>query len=342
MDAKDEVRVVPIDVSRLSPRDNLLQSPFWAAVKQRFGWRAYAFTVHACEVESTVLVLERALPGGLSLAYIPHGPDLDAPDERHAELLVSTARALRPHLPARCVFLRFDPPWHVPQPGRVPTHPRLRAGALEIQPPSTVIVPLVGDEAMLEAMKPKTRYNIRLAERKGVTIRRAAVDEFDAWYTMYRETATRDRISLHAAEYYRAQFELADDQVEVTLYFAEHGNDLLAGIVVARCGKRATYLYGASSNEKRNLMPAYLLQWRAMRDARAAGCGEYDLFGIPPADDPKHPMYGLYRFKTGFGGLIVHRYGALDFAYRRFLYGGYRAAENARYVYHKKLKKARR
>ncbi|TVR60676.1 MAG: peptidoglycan bridge formation glycyltransferase FemA/FemB family protein [Spirochaetaceae bacterium] len=342
MDAKDEVRVVPIDASRLSPRDNLLQSPFWAAVKQRFGWRAHAFSVRAQNTESTLLVLERGLPGGLSLAYIPHGPDFSVPDDRHAETLVSTARALRRHLPRSCVFVRFDPPWQVSESGLVPAHPRLRAGALEIQPPSTVIVPLADDDEMLEAMKAKTRYNIRLSEKKGVTIRRASVDELDAWYTMYRETATRDRISLHAAEYYRTQFELADGQVDLTLYFAEHESDLLAGIVVARCGKRATYLYGASSNEKRNLMPAYLLQWRAMLDARAAGCSEYDLFGIPPADDPKHPMHGLYRFKTGFGGLIVHRYGSLDYAYRSFLYTGYRAAETARYVYHKKFKKARR
>jgi len=105
---------------------------------------------------------------------------------------------------------------------------------------------------------------------------------------------------------------------------------MLAAIVVLFRGKEATYLYGASSNNKRNLMAPYALQWRAMQDAKEMGCKNYDLFGIPPNEDPEHPMAGLYRFKTGFGGQIIHRPGSWDFAYNGFIYNLFSIAEKLR------------
>ncbi|WP_238565767.1 lipid II:glycine glycyltransferase FemX [Spirochaeta lutea] len=113
----------------------------------------------------------------------------------------------------------------------------------------------------------------------------------------------------------------------IALYLAEHEGDVLAGIIVVFWNRRATYLYGASSNLKRNLMPAYALQWRAIQDAKAAGCDEYDLFGIPPSPDPEHPMYGLYQFKTGFKGEMVVYPGTWDRVYRPVVYALYRWAE---------------
>jgi len=113
----------------------------------------------------------------------------------------------------------------------------------------------------------------------------------------------------------------------INLYLAEHEGDLLAGIVTLFRGREAVYLYGASSDKKRNLMAPYALQLKAMEDSKAAGCVEYDLFGIPPNEDPSHPMAGLYRFKTGFGGRIIHRSGSWDFPCRPFLYRLFRSAE---------------
>jgi lipid II:glycine glycyltransferase (peptidoglycan interpeptide bridge formation enzyme) len=164
---------------------------------------------------------------------------------------------------------------------------------------------------------------------------------------LYRVTARRDRITLHSFDYYRRQFESAacpgaigPGAVELKLLLARHEGDLLAGIIVALHGEAATYLYGASSDLKRNLMPAYGLQWEAIRLARRRGCRTYDLFGIPPSSDPGHPMHGLYRFKTGFGGREVHRPGCWDVPYRPLAYAAYAVAERSRAWYYRRLRKA--
>ena len=126
---------------------------------------------------------------------------------------------------------------------------------------------------------------------------------------------------------------------EVGLFTATYEGELIAGIIVLLYGNRATYLYGASSNSKRNLMPNYALQWEAMKYAKETGCDEYDLFGIPPENDPGHPMYGLYRFKTGFGGKIIRRPGCWDLPLNPAGYRLYRTAEKVRNWYYKRFRK---
>jgi lipid II:glycine glycyltransferase (peptidoglycan interpeptide bridge formation enzyme) len=187
-------------------------------------------------------------------------------------------------------------------------------------------------------MKPKWRYNIGLAARKGVTVRRAGEEGLDLFYRLLAETARRDGIAVHGVEYYRGLFELAREYgsggalpaPDLRLYLAECGGETLAAIVTLFRGNEAVYLYGASSDRMRNLMAPYALQWQAMEDAAAAGCTVYDLFGIPPNDDPGHPMAGLYRFKTGFGGRIIHRPGSWDYACKPLGAALFHAAEYAR------------
>jgi len=189
-------------------------------------------------------------------------------------------------------------------------------------------------------MKPKCRYNIGLAQKRGVVVRdcgdgASCGQSLEIFYRMLKETALRDGIAVHGAEYYRALF---DDSfgtnhaipTQIRLYIAAHEGDDLASIVALFRGKEATYLYGASSNIKRNLMAPYALQWKAMQDAKASGCAVYDLFGIPPDESPGHPMAGLYRFKTGFGGRIVHRPGSWDYPYKPILHGLFKSAESLR------------
>ena len=156
---------------------------------------------------------------------------------------------------------------------------------------------------------------------------------------------------IHDLRYYRALFEraAASDNLRLLLLCAWHEGDLLGGIVVALWhrdgwsrrsnGGQATYLYGASADRKRNLMAGYTLQWRAMQMAREAGCVSYDLFGIPTNEDPRHPMAGLYRFKTGFGGRIVRRYGAWDYRCRPLAAGLLGMAEGLRRFYFKRLRR---
>ena len=213
----------------------------------------------------------------------------------------------------------------------------LRDASAEIQPVSTVVIDLsVSEDELLSGMKQKTRYNVRLAEKKGVEVTEGDESDLDAWYDLYIETAERDRIALHEREYYRMLFEMCRDRrgedVDCRLLLAKTEGQLLAGIWVFIYGSSATYLYGASSNEKRNLMPAYALQWTAMRLAKDAGCTRYVSFGIPSTDDPSHPMHGLYRMKTGFGGKILHRPGCWDYPMHPVVYALYRFAEDLREI----------
>jgi len=227
----------------------------------------------------------------------------------------------------------------------------------DIQPPDTTLIDLTkSEDELLSAMRSKWRYNIRLAQKKGVVVRayRAKSDkadvsslDFDAaraldiFYELYKTTASRDGIAIHAKKYYEDLFALSashKDAPLITVYIASHEGENLASIITLFSESEAVYLYGASSNAKRNLMPAYLLQWTAICDAKSYGAAVYDFYGMPPSDDKNHPMYGLYLFKTGFGGRIVHRPGSLDFPLSP-LYAPYALAESARAFYHKRIKK---
>jgi lipid II:glycine glycyltransferase (peptidoglycan interpeptide bridge formation enzyme) len=289
-----------------------------------------------------LLIIRRRLGPGISFAYAPWGPELPpgfSAGERQAAL-EDLARALRGLLPGDTAFVRFDPPWYTrgtefPPPLEKP----LSRAAADIQPPDSVIIDLdTGEEAILQGMKSKWRYNIRLAEKKGVSVRRAAAEELPVFYSLYRETARRDGIAIHSMDYYAALFDHSREwdkpdrrgNADIGLYIAEHEGEALAAIITLFRGREAVYLYGASSDRRRNLMAPYALQWKAMKDAKAAGCLSYDLYGIPPSEDPSHPMAGLYLFKTGFGGRIIHRPGSWDYTYRPLMMRLFRTAESLR------------
>jgi lipid II:glycine glycyltransferase (peptidoglycan interpeptide bridge formation enzyme) len=330
----------------------LFQTGLWARLKGEFGWLAVPLGIAFQGRDFTLLVLVRDLGYGLCLGYVPMGPPLPEPEEGREDLLVSLAGAISAFLPRPVTFLRFDLPWSregentfAPSLDR---GPRLCKSPADIQPPHTVILPIdMPEEDILKQMKHKTRYNIRLAKKKGVVVRKYGEGNLEeglrVWYELYRETAQRDRIALHSFDYYAGLFHLAreypESGIKVKLMGAEIDNRMAAGIIVALKGGMAWYLYGASSNYKRNYMPNHLLQWEGIRLARESGCRYYDFFGIPPKNDPAHPMYGLYRFKTGFGGTIVHRYGCYDVILKPIYYKGYTLAEKARIFYFKKIKK---
>lgn len=338
----NSVKLKEVALQDLRGADNFLQSGFWGLLKSFFGWKPYAF----CYFKRPLLVLVRKIAPGISIAYVPHGPDVKKGDQ-NSGFLLRLGGALKEFLPEHVVFIRFDLPWGVfsDEPTEFSLGPELKKAAVDIQPPDTVIVSLKeSEEEILKRMKPKTRYNVKLAGKKGVEIYHGGRELLSGWYELYKETAARDRISIHSKEYYNKVFNIAKSgrvsTPEIVLFTAVAENELLAGIIVLLFGNRATYLYGASSNSKRNLMPNYALQWEAMKYAKAKGCEEYDLFGIPPEDDPDHPMYGLYRFKTGFGGRITRRPGCWDFPMNKPFYTLYRGAEKLRTWYYKQFRKS--
>jgi len=316
--------------------ESFLQSGFWGSFKARFGWEAFAFRAiwdnGLSSVEKPLLVLRRRLAPGFALAYVPWGPELPDGFDARETAVRELAASLTKQLPKKTVFIRFDIPWYTDDPLSPPPSPFIRS-ASDIQAPDTVLVDLSQSmESILEQMKPKWRYNARLALKRGVSIDRAGVERLSIFYELLKETARRDGIAIHGPEYYTSLFEndYPGQKPDLRLYLAKHEGEVLAGIVTLFRGPRAVYLYGASSGKKRNLMAPYALQLRAMEDAKAAGCVEYDLFGIPPNPDPAHPMAGLYLFKTGFGGKIIHRPGCWDYPCYNSLYHVYFYVEKVR------------
>ena len=205
---------------------SFLQSDFWGRFKASFGWEALAFSaVWKCaesSITKPLLVLRRPLAPGLSISYIPWGPELPPLPELPTETVADwrwaacneLALALRPLLGANTVFIRFDPPWFIEnplksssEPAELPPAPFLRSGA-DIQPPDTVLLDLTRPmEDIIADMKPKWRYNARLALKKGVTVRRAGAEEAGVFYSLLEETARRDGIAIHNIDYYRTLLE---------------------------------------------------------------------------------------------------------------------------------------
>lgn len=176
------------------------------------------------------------------------------------------------------------------------------------QPVHTAIVPLGPDDEMLRSFKPKHRYNIRLADRKGVVV--AEGEDVAELHRQHAHTARRQEIAPPSLDSYRRRIERLE---WCRVYVARFEEEAIAAIMVCRFAGRAYYLFGGSSDRHRHLMPTYAVQWAAMRAAAAAGCRDYDLWGMPPsADDVSHPWHGLWQFKAGFGGPLVEYAGAWD------------------------------
>lgn len=312
------------------PSPHVLQTWEWGEVKAQTGWRAFPLLFERKgEVVAQALVLRRPIPFlPLALGYVPKGPTLDWQDTETAtavlRALVQVARRLR------LLFLKIDP--DVPR--DAPTGQRIvealrgegwRFSPQQIQFRNTVLVDLNGDEdALLARMKPKWRYNIRLARRRGVNVWRGTVDDLPVFYDLYRETALRDGFLIRPYAYYEHTWRHFLERNKAALLLAEWEGRFVAGLMLFLFGRRAWYMYGASAaGEARRHMPNHLLQWEAMRLARERGCTVYDMWGAPDELVESDPMWGVYRFKQGFGGELQRWIGAWDYPLYPALYQVY-------------------
>ena len=192
----------------------------------------------------------------------------------------------------------------------------------QIQFRNTVLSDLSQDEdGILAGMKQKTRYNIRLAARRGVQVQPGA--DFDTFYTLYAQTSQRDGFLIRPRATYLRIMQRLQNAGLGQLLLAAVDDQPIAGVYLFRFGTTAWYFYGASSNEHRRLMPNHLLQWQAMRWAKAQGCTTYDWWGAPDNLIESDPMWGVVRFKLGFGGTLRQWIGAWDYAPRPVLYRFY-------------------
>lgn len=300
------------------PDAHLLQLGEWGELKRGFGWKP----VRVILGDTGAQILFRKLPLGFTIAYMPKvsSEQLSVTSEQFWREVDSVCKK------NRAVFIKFEPDaWNNEFNLQLST---FQPSSHNIQPPRTITLDITAsEEEILSSMKPKCRYNIRLAEKKGVTVR--AWDDIAAFHEMMIVTGGRDEFGVHSKEYYQRAYDLFHPKGTCELLVAEYEGKPLASLIVFANAKRAWYVYGASNNEERNRMPTYLLQWEAIRWARARGCQEYDLWGVPDEDETtleaqfenrSDGLWGVYRFKRGFGGQIKRAAQALDRVYNPFLY----------------------
>lgn len=322
------------------PFGDVLQTPAWARLKARSGWAPhYLIAEDEGGVHGACLALERKLPRlPFRLLYCPRGPALDWENPDAFGAISTSLRALADE--RRAILVKVDPP--VPASIGAAGQAVSRAGFIPVesggfggvQPRCVMKLDLsVGLERVFEQFKPKWRYNIRLAERKGVTVRTGDASDIDAFYDLLLETARRDHFLIRARQYFHDMWQELSRDGLIQLFLTEYEGKLLAGALMYVLGRQAWYTYGASSNEHRNVMPNHLMQWTMMQHAHAAGCTLYDFRGVScrkpgqeqEADEPgeQDHLQGLNRFKAGFNAEFVEYMGEYDLPVSKGLYIGW-------------------
>lgn len=326
---------------------HILQTSRWGALKAAFGWQAELVTLSdGGEICAGALVLFRPLPLGLgTIAYVPRGPVVDWRDETQVrELLALIDDAARQR---GAVLLKLEPNERdTPEMRGRLARLGFRESAQTVQPPRTVLVDISGERGDLEAddddvlmgMTGSCRRKVRTAYRKDVDVRECGPEDVPTFARLASITGERNEFGVHSEAYYRKAYELFAPEHAALLMASYEGQDI-AGLFVFAFGPTAWYFYGASSDEERNRMPAYALQWEAMNWAREKGCTTYDMWGVPDYDvetleaqfqDRQDGLWGVYGFKRGFGGEVVRAVGAWDRPYRPLLYRAYDAAVRLR------------
>jgi peptidoglycan pentaglycine glycine transferase (the first glycine) len=319
------------------PDAHTLQTADWGRLKSQFGWSFERVAV----VDSTdkllagAQILFRRLPLRLgSMAYLPAGPLFYNEDPAHPahQLLWQGINAAC----KRTIFLKVEPcNWYRPRldlPAQLESA-GLRLSPQTIQPPRTVVLDIADDDdSILKRMNQSTRRKVKSGARMEVTVREGTRTEIANFNALMAVTGERDKFGVHAPEYYQTAFDLFASGERCALLLASYAGQDLAGIMVFRCGPNAYYFYGASSNEERNRMPTYIVQWAALQWAKKHGATCYDLWGIPDVDETtleaefenrRDGLWGVYGFKRGFGGRVVRSVGAWDKVYNPLLYAGY-------------------
>ena len=341
------------------PDPHFLQTYEWGQVKAKYGWVPYyavwtedgkfqvtsdlqSITNYQSPITAAALILKRTAFRRFSIFYAPKGPLMDWTNEPLRKRVLDDLQSFAKKQGA--IFLKLDPdvvlgrgvPASVDEvtenSGQAVRSDLMRRGWVEssdqIQFKNTVMVDLsASEEEILMRMKQKTRYNVRLAEKKGVAVRIGSLGDLGMLYKMYAETSVRDGFVIRDEEYYMTVWKLfmsnVSGQPSAVPLIAEVDDEPVAAIFLFTFAGRGYYVYGMSRNVHREKMPTYLLQWAAMKHAKAHGCLTYDLWGAPDVFDEGDSMWGVYRFKEGLGGDVVRTLGAYDFAPNKFWYSMY-------------------
>ncbi len=343
------------------PGSHVLQTWHWGMFKSLHGWEpiyciwtgagndirlVHTFPKGKEAIRGAALVLKRGvslsrikLP--FNILYVPKGPLLlDWNDAVLRQQILDDLRAFARM--NKSISIKIDPDIIVgygepgsPGDNEIPLgrvveghlrDNRWHASEEQIQFRNTVLLDInQSEDAILAGMKQKTRYNIRLASRKGVTVRKGELEDLELLYQMYAETALRDNFIIREREYYLKAWRIFMDSHMAQPLIAQVDGQPVAALILFLFSGKAWYMYGMSGEVHREKMPNYLLQWEAIRHAKSSGCIVYDMWGAPDRFDESDPMWGVYRFKEGFGGQLARTIGAWDRPVRPALYQFYTA-----------------
>jgi peptidoglycan pentaglycine glycine transferase (the first glycine) len=318
-----------------TPSTGFQQSSSWARFRERIGFEHYAVILKEGEaIVGGALVAKRSRIDGDCFYYIQEGPVLPVEPVLAEQAFDAVLASVRRHAAAESLnvsHLRIEPRWQVLPPFvhgfSVPAFfDRYR------DPRHTLCIDLRPSEVdILAQMKPKGRYNVRLAIRHGVVVTEdnspKGIEDF---IRIQRRTAERQGVGRLPPVHFREMVADVGSSGRITLHFAEYRGRRLATALVVRFGDRATYFFGGSLMVHRRVMAPYLLHFEIMRSAKAAGCLWYDLWGVAPADQPDHPWQSISAFKRKFGGVDVQLVDTLDCVFDPAAYERFRRKMNGR------------
>ena len=313
----------------------LLQSWEWGEFKEKMGWKAFRIALEERGLFiAGAQMLVKSLPLGLaSVAYIPRGPIGNWVNDDVSPRLFNELHQIAKN--NRAIFLKIEPSLlYNPDDEKYLQRFQFISNPYTNQPRATIIIDLSNElDAIMAQFHHKTRYNIRLAERKGVTVHVGNREHLPILERLTKILKYRAGFSPRKLKYYEHEWETFDPLERIKLFVAFYQGEPLAVNVSALFGEHAAYIHGASSNEHRNLMPNHILMWEAIKWAKQHNCRTFDLWGIPeevgmevfdgkdlPASTHTDGLWGVYRFKSGFSKNVLLYMKAHDFAYAPFLY----------------------
>ncbi|OGC06700.1 hypothetical protein A2230_01535 [candidate division WOR-1 bacterium RIFOXYA2_FULL_36_21] len=306
----------------------ILQSWEWGELKALHGWTPIRLAVlDGDKIVAAISILKRKLPYiKLNLFYAPRGPIVDFQNTQALDfILAEMKKVAKKH---NAILLKIDPQVKESEKCTVNSVQNVlkEKGFVvckkQIQPRSTFIVDLtLSSEDLLKSFEEKTRYNIRLAAKKGVVVKELSTDDgVEVFYKIYQETCKRDNFLIHPLKYYQNIKKLLVDHALANIFIAYLNEAPIAAVYTFNFGSRLWYMYGASLSKHRNVMPNHALHWHIIQWAKKRDFKSYDLFGIPSNPTKDHPLWGVYRFKKGFNGELVKYIGVYDLVYNPLLY----------------------
>jgi lipid II:glycine glycyltransferase (peptidoglycan interpeptide bridge formation enzyme) len=313
---------------RQHPRGHLLQLSAWGTLKSYYGWQPVRVAITDADQNICAggQILFRKLPFRLgTLAYLPYAPLVDWSNQEQVQALMTALhQTAKRH---RAVFLKIEPGYGI-QPEWL-QNSGFQLSPQTVQPPNTIILDLDDEESILARMNQGTRRNIRKSEKFEVQIRQGSREDVASFNAMLDETGRRQEFGVHVPSYYEHVYDLFVPAGDAALLMGSYQGLDLAGVFVFKLGKQAWYLYGASRDAERQRMAAFGVQWAGVRWALEQGCTSYDMVGIPDEnaamleaefENRSDGLWGVYRFKRGWGGRIARTVGAWDRVYNRPLY----------------------